>query len=89
MLAWLAAHALIAWMLRTQPACPGGPTPPSPAWALAALATGTLLTLSPASQAIGLQTLPLRWPPAIGGLVLLPTLAARAAARTPLLAQRL
>jgi len=88
-LAWLAAHALIAWMLRAQPALPWRANPAFPAWVLAAIATGTLLTLTPASQLLHLQTLPLRWLPAIAGLVVIATLAARAAIRMPLLAQRL
>jgi len=88
-LAWLAAHALIAWMLRAQPALPWRANPAFPAWVLAAIATGTLLTLTPASQLLHLQTLPLRWLPAIAGLVVIATLAARAATRRPLLAQRL
>jgi Ca2+-transporting ATPase len=88
-LAWLAAHALIAWMLRTRPALPWRANPAFPAWAIAALATGTVLTLTPAGQLIGLQAIPARWLPAVAGLVLLATLAARAAARTPLLAWRL
>src|SRR6266487_3963290 len=80
-LAWLAAHALIAWMLRAQPALPWRANPAFPAWVLAAIATGTLLTLTPASQLLHLQTLPLRWLPAIAGLVVIATLAARAATR--------
>jgi len=88
-LAWLAAHALIAWMLRTQPALPWRANPAFPAWALAALAAGITLTLTPASQLVGLQAMPLRWLPAIAGLILLATFAAGAAARTPLLARRL
>jgi Ca2+-transporting ATPase len=88
-LAWLAAHALIAWTLRTQPALPWRVSPAFPAWALAAIGAGTILTLTPASQLIGLQALPPRWLPAIAGLVLLATLAARAATRMPLLARRL
>ena len=89
-LAWLAAHALIAWTLRTQPALPWRANPAFPAWAAAALAAGIIFALTPASRLIGLQPLPLRWLPAIAGLVLLATLAARAAAsRTRLLARRL
>jgi hypothetical protein len=88
-LAWLAAHALIAWTLRTQPALPWRANPAFPAWALAALAAGITATLTPASQLIGLQGLPLRWLPAIAALVLLATLTARAAARIPLFARRL
>ncbi len=89
-LAWLAAHTLIAWTLRTQPALSWRANPAFPAWALAALAAGITATLTPASQLIGLQPLPLRWLPAIVGLVLLATLAARAAAsRMRLLARRL
>jgi P-type Ca2+ transporter type 2C len=88
-LAWLAAHALIAWTLRTQPGLPWRANPAFPAWALAALVTGTILTLTPASRLIGLQTLPLRWLPAIAGLVVIATTAAYAARRTSLLARRL
>jgi len=89
-LAWLAAHALIAWMLRTRPALPWRANPAFPAWAAAALAAGIIFALTPASQLIGLQPLPLRWLPAIAGLVLLATLAARAAASPMrLLARRL
>jgi len=88
-LAWLAAHALIAWMLRTQPALPWHANPAFPAWAAAAIGTGIILTLIPASQLIGLQPMPLQWLPAVAGLVILATLAARAAARLPLLARRL
>jgi P-type Ca2+ transporter type 2C len=89
-LAWLAAHALIAWTLRTRPALPWRASPAFPAWAAAALAAGITATLTPASRLIGLQSLPLRWLPAITGLVLLATLAARAAtSRMPLLARRL
>jgi len=88
-LAWLAAHALIAWMLRTQPALPWRANPAFPAWALAAIAAGITATLTPASQLIGLQTLPLHWLPAITGLVVIATAAAYAASRTPLLARRL
>ena len=88
-LAWLASHALIAWMLRTQPALSWRANPAFPAWALAALATGATLTLTPASQLVGLQALPLGWLPAIAGLILLATFAAGAAARTPLLARQL
>ena len=88
-LAWLAAHALIAWMLRTRPALPWRANPAFPAWALTALATGIIAAFTPAGRLIGLQPLPARWLPAVGGLVLLATLAARAAARTPLLTRRL
>ena len=88
-LAWLAAHALIAWTLRTQPALPWKANPAFPAWALAALTAGITATLTPASHLIGLQALPLRWLPAIAGLVLLATLTAQATSRTPLLARRL
>jgi P-type Ca2+ transporter type 2C len=88
-LAWLAAHAPIAWTLRTQPALPWQANPAFPSWALAALATGITATLTPAGQLIGLQALPLRWLPAVAGLVLLATLAAAAATRLPLLARRL
>ena len=75
-LAWLAAHALIAWMLRTQPALPWRANPAFPAWALAALAAGITATLTPASQFIGLQALPLHWLPTIAGLVAIATAAA-------------
>jgi P-type Ca2+ transporter type 2C len=88
-LAWLAAHALIAWTLRTQPTLPWRANPAFPAWAIAALATGITVALTPAGQLIGLQPLPLGWLPAVGSLVLLATIAAWAAARTPLLAGRL
>ncbi len=88
-LAWLAAHALIAWMLRTQPALPWKANPAFPGWAAAALATGTVFTLTPASQLIGLQPLPPGWLPAVTALVLLATLTAWAVARTPLLSRRL
>jgi P-type Ca2+ transporter type 2C len=88
-LAWLAAHALIAWTLRTQPGLPWRANPAFPAWALTALAAGLTLTLTPAGQLIGLQPLPLSWLPAVAGLVVLATLTALAAARAPLLARRL
>jgi len=88
-LAWLAAHALIAWMLRTQPALPWRANPAFPSWALAAIAAGIIFTLTPAAQLLGLQALPLHWLPAITGLVVIATAAAYAASRTPLLARRL
>jgi SAM-dependent methyltransferase len=66
-LAWLAAHALIAWTLRTQPGLPWRANPAFPAWALTALAAGLTLTLTSAGQLIGLQPLPLSWLPASPG----------------------
>ncbi len=57
--------------------------------ALAALAAGITTTLTPASQLIGLQALPLRWLPAVAGLVVIATAAAYAAMRIPLFARRL
>jgi P-type Ca2+ transporter type 2C len=54
-----------------------------------ALAAGIIFTLTPASQLIGLQAIPLRWLPAITSLVVIATAAAYAASRTPLLARRL
>ena len=89
LLAWLAAHALIAWTLRTQPALPPKANPAFPAWAAAALAAGAVLTLTPASQLIHLQPPPARWLPAVAALVILATAAAWTAARTRLLARRL
>jgi Ca2+-transporting ATPase len=88
-LAWLAAHALIAWTLRTQPGLPWRANPAFPAWAAAALATAITLTLTPASQLIGLKPPPLHWLPVITALILLATAAARAATRTPRLARQL
>ena len=88
-LAWLAAHALIAWTLRTRPGLPWRDNPAFPAWALTALAAGLILTLTSAGRLIGLQPVPLRWLPAVAGLVILATLTALAAARVPLLARRL
>lgn len=88
-LAWLAAHALIAWTLRTQPALSWRTAPAFPAWAAAAVITGITLTLTPASQLIGLQPLPLHWLPAIAALTAAAVAAAHAATRLPLLARRL
>lgn len=88
-LAWLAAHVLIAWMLRTQPGLSWKVNPAFPAWAAAALTAGIAAALTPAGRIIGLQPVPARWLPLVGGLVLAATFAAAAAARAPLLARRL
>jgi Ca2+-transporting ATPase len=88
-LAWLAAHVLIAWMLRTQPRLSWKANPVFPAWAAGALTAGIAAALTPAGRLIGLQVVPPRWLPVIVGLVLAATLAAAAAARAPLLARRL
>ncbi len=60
-----------------------------PAWAIAAISTGIIFTLTPASQLIGLSALPARWLPVIAGLVVTAAAAAHAARRIPLLARRL
>jgi P-type Ca2+ transporter type 2C len=88
-LAWLAAHVLIAWMLRTQPGLSWKANPAFPAWAAATLAAGIAAALTPAGRLIGLQPVPGRWLPVAAALVLAATLATAAAARTPLLARRL
>jgi Ca2+-transporting ATPase len=88
-LAWLAAHALIAWTLRTQPGLSWRASPAFPAWATAAIATGITATLTPASRLLSLQPLPLHWLPAIAALTLAAVAAAHAATRLPLLARRL
>jgi Ca2+-transporting ATPase len=88
-LAWLAAHVLIAWMLRTRPGLSWKANPAFPAWAVAALTAGIAAALTPAGQLIALQPVPGSWLPVVAALVLAATLAAAAAARTPLLARRL
>ena len=87
--AWLTAHALIAWTLRTQPALSWRTAPAFPAWAAAACAAAITVTLTPAGQLISLQPVPLRWLPAVAGLIVAAVVSARAAARLPLLARRL
>ena len=89
LLAWLAAHALIAWTLRTQPALSWRTAPAFPAWAAAAIAAAITMTLTPAGQLTGLQPVPPRWLPAVLALTVTAVAAARAAARLPLLARRL
>jgi P-type Ca2+ transporter type 2C len=88
-LAWLAAHALIAWTLRTQPTLSWRASPAFPAWAAAAVTTGIIFTLTPAGKLVGLQTLPWHWLPVIAGLVAVAVAVAHAAARLPLLARHL
>jgi Ca2+-transporting ATPase len=57
-LAWLAAHALIAWTLRTQPTLSWKTNPAFPVWATAAVGTGPAAALTPAGRLIHLDTLP-------------------------------
>ncbi len=57
-LAWLTAHALIAWTLRTQPALSWRANPAFPAWAGLAILTGLALTLTPAGGLVDLNPLP-------------------------------
>jgi P-type Ca2+ transporter type 2C len=57
-LAWLAAHALIAWTLRTRPALPWRENPAFPTWVLAATSAGLLLALTGLGATLDLNPLP-------------------------------
>lgn len=56
-LAWLAAHALIAWTLRTQPTLSWRQNPAFPLWSAAALATGLALTTTALGNVLHLAPL--------------------------------
>jgi Ca2+-transporting ATPase len=56
-LAWLTGHTLIAWTLRARPLLSWRENPAFPLWALAAAATGLLLTMTPAAGLLGLAAL--------------------------------
>lgn len=56
-LAWLAAHALIAWTLRTQPRLAWTTNPAFPVWAATAVLTGLAAAVTPAGSLIHLGRL--------------------------------
>ncbi|MFU8853564.1 cation-translocating P-type ATPase [Micromonospora sp. SL1-18] len=56
-LGWLAGHALIAWMLRTQPWLSWRVNPAFPAWAAAAITAGLFLSLTAAGRPVHLTPL--------------------------------
>jgi len=71
LLAWLAAHTLIAWTLRGQPDLPLRRNLAFPIWTGAAVAAGLLLTVTSAGHLIRLQPLPLTILATTAGLVIL------------------
>jgi P-type Ca2+ transporter type 2C len=54
---WLTASAAIAWTLRAQPGLPWRRNVAFPAWVLAALVAGCVLSLTPAGAALGVEPL--------------------------------
>jgi Ca2+-transporting ATPase len=56
-LAWLSAHALVAWTLRTQPRLPWKANPAFPAWAAAAVLAGLAAAVTPAGTLVQLSPL--------------------------------
>jgi Ca2+-transporting ATPase len=88
-LAWLAAHAVIAWTLRTRPALSWATNPAFPAWAAAALGTGLIAALTPAGRLVHLDTLPLGWLGTVAFLVVAATAVAAATTRPSWFSQRL
>ncbi|QRP50285.1 cation-transporting P-type ATPase [Amycolatopsis sp. FDAARGOS 1241] len=79
--AWLAAHVLIAWTLRTRPLLTWKTNPAFPAWAAVAVLTGLAATTTSFSSLLHLGTLaPMQLSVAVG-LVLVATLVAAAVGR--------
>lgn len=56
-LAWLAAHAVIAWTLRTRPGLSWRANPAFPLWAAAAIIAGLVLAATPLGTALGFTLL--------------------------------
>lgn len=56
--AWLVAHGLVAWCLRSQPWLPVSANPAFPLWALTAAGSGVALALSPLGRLVGVGTVP-------------------------------
>jgi Ca2+-transporting ATPase len=57
LLAWLVAHAFVAWTIRAQPLLNPLRHPVFPIWAAAACTVGAILTLTPAASLLGLDAL--------------------------------
>lgn len=57
LVAWLAAHAAIAWTLRARPRLPFAANPAFPAWAALATLTALALALTPLGTQLGLTRL--------------------------------
>jgi Ca2+-transporting ATPase len=57
LLAWLVAHAFIAWSIRARPSLNPLRHPVFPIWAAAACTVGAIATLTPAGTVLGLDTL--------------------------------
>ncbi|WP_084464216.1 cation-translocating P-type ATPase [Microtetraspora fusca] len=88
-LAWLAAHVLIAWTLRTQPRLSWRTNPAFPAWAAAAVLIGFLVALTPVGGVVHLGVLPGLWPAIVVALALGATILAGILTRTPHMSRRL
>jgi len=88
-LAWLAAHALIAWTLRADPALPPRDNPAFPAWATAATAVGLLAASTSLGSLLRLQPLTAPGLLTVAGTVLAGVALAVAARRVFALGRRL
>ncbi|MCW3839857.1 HAD-IC family P-type ATPase [Micromonospora yasonensis] len=88
-LGWLAGHALIAWTLRTQPWLSWRANPAFPAWAVAALTAGLLLTLTAAGRPVHLTPLASAQVATVAVVIVLAVAAATAIERLLRLSRRL
>lgn len=88
-LAWLAAHALIAWALRTQPTLSWLTYPAFPVWATTAIAVGVLAAVSPLGRLVHLRVLSTGGLLTVGLLVVVGAIIAFAATRIATLGRRL
>jgi Ca2+-transporting ATPase len=88
-LAWLSAHALIAWTLRAQPSLSWKTNPAFPIWAATAVLTGLVFTVTPAASLVHLDTLSVSSLMLVALLVAIATVAAAVATRLLRLPRRL
>jgi hypothetical protein len=88
-LAWLAAHALIAWTLRTQPTLSWKTNPAFPVSAALAVLVGLAAALTPAGALVHLDAVSLAWLAIIVLGVLAATIAAWFLTHTRQVSQRL
>jgi Ca2+-transporting ATPase len=88
-LTWLAVHIVIAWALRARPALSWLTNPAFPAWAVASLATGIAVALTPAGRLVHLAALRHGWLPPLLTIVIAAICIGIVLARRTIVARRL
>jgi hypothetical protein len=88
-LTWLAVHVVIAWALRARPALSWLTNPAFPAWAVASLATGIAVALTPAGRLVHLAALRHGWLPPLLTIVIAAICIGIVLARRTIVARRL